>query len=783
MSDLSELEELVRTSTREVLDDKWVEDEMMAIRILGGAPGMMRLKRTGLKYTNWDHSSVAYLIGITDYSPAQPCVRVHTGRVEPPDVDLDFEDARRDEIKRYLGERWKHVASISTFNKFTAKGLVRDLSRVLGIPIEEVNRVCKRFNTMDEFIELPETKAFRQKYPEVPELAIKFEGRWRSQGVHAAGVVVSNRALEKLLPMESRSIAGAPRIRVTAYDMDDCARLGLIKMDVLGVSQLTVIEDCLDSIKERHGREVNIDSIPLNDPVVIAEFSKGHTAGVFQADAPAYTNLLRRMGIDSFSDLVVSNALVRPGPLLTVGKVYIQRKKGFEPTPKEHPAIEEITSETYNVFIFQEQLLEALVKIGKFSWAEADRVRKIIGKKRDPEEFKKYEEKWMQNAPEIIGKQKANQLWKDFVKFAGYAFNKSHSAAYSLFSYQTMWLKVHFPTEYIFSLLKNEKDSDKVTSHIIEAQRLGIPMLMPDVNRSGKFFQLEGDSIRFGLCNIKGVGEASADEIINKRPFESLEDLVVRVNGRACNQRVRTLLEQVGAIHSDHRCGDLPDVGDDILYELLSLPRSMESDYDLGIMELTPIGQYDPDKIQIIRGVIKRVSRYERYNRFELQDSTGTMPLYCNDDAEEGQLIIGLAHGTGLSTFTIESEFVHRLKNNLELLPIERYLRGELLQNEAPLYDHGVGKIGTEKALVIPVWMRRFETKKGLRMAHMIVWDGEITDKIVVFPTQYAKYASVLQPFVPIVIKVEELKDGTRCLQRDGLMPATTLLRMKGLTR
>lgn len=780
------LETLVRTSDRTAPQTAWLEDELMAIRHYKLADYFIDLIDSGLVYSNESNSTVAFLVGICDDLPTGPAASIQTGRIDPPDVDLDFEDTRRDEIKEYLKERWKYVASISAFSKFSSRGLVRDLGRVFGIPLVEVNKVCKDFNSIEEFESLDATKAFRQKYPEILALAKKFEGRWRNKSVHPAGVVVANRPLEEILPMESRAVAGKERVRVVAYDMDDCAKVGLIKIDILGISQLSVVGDCLKIIKQRHDIDIDLDSIPLDDTQVFEQYSSGHTSGIFQADAPSYTSLLKRMKINSFFDLVVSNALVRPGPLVTVGKAYIERKNNFVPTPKEHEAVEKITSETYNTFIFQEQLLQALVEIGGFSWARADKVRKIIGKKRDPEEFKQYEEQWMENASKIVGVKKATNLWADFEKFAAYAFNRNHSAAYSLLSYQTMWLKTHYTIEYLFALLKNEKDQEKVTAFLIEAQRLGIEVLMPSVQKSGKYFNLEGDKIRFGLCNIKGIGVTTAEELLTKRPFVSKEDLEERVDGRKCNIKTRRALEACGALRDLHS-GEL-DLDDESLYDLLGLPRGMDVTFDLGF-EVTPLADFDSNKIQIIRGIVKRVTRFEReigrggmYQRFEMLDSSGSISLYADADTQEGKVIVGLASGSGLLDFTAEDEYLHRMQNNLPFTGFEKYLRSELFNGEQALYNYGIGKLGAEKALVIPVVVKRLITKKNLPMASVIVYDGTKTEKLLVFPRQYTRLANKIQPFVPIVIKADSLEnEGEWAIKPEGIILAKDLMRMKGL--
>lgn len=781
MNDFQRLKELVEKSDRHewILDPEWVREELFAVKFLNGASGFIKLLETGKKYTNNNHSAIAYLIGVSDAAPTQPAVIFHTGRVDPPDVDMDFEDTRRDEVKTYLRKKWKHVAPIGTYNKFTSRNLVRDLSRVFGIPLPDVNRVCRAFNSVEEFETNEDTKWFRQKYPEILPLAKKFEGRWRTGGVHAAGMLVANQELNNILPLESRKSGDKERDMVVAFDMDDSQSLGLVKMDILGIAQLTVAHDCLRLIKERQGIDVDLDAIPLDDPEILSEYSKGHTVGVFQAEAAAYTNLLRKMGVDHFNDIVVSNGLVRPGPLLTVGRSYIDRKKGIEAIPKEHPAVEKITGETYNLFIFQEQLLQALVEIGKFTWTQADKVRKIIGKKRDAAEFKPYEDKWVTNASKTLGAVKAKKLWADFEKFAGYSFNKSHSAAYSLFSYQTMWLKTYYATEYIFALLKNEPAQEKVTTYLIEAQRVGIKILPPDINESEIAFTIDGESIRFGLSNIKGVGLEAAREILNARdkPFSSLEDLKNRTSRRKCNSKVINALHQVGALNPILSSEDVDKYDNsEFHYDLLGMPKEIRPSEEIGI-DITPLSDYDADKVQIIRGIVKRIKKYPKYIRAEIEDGTSIAPLYIEGRmVDEGQLIIGLATGNALHEFIYENEYLHRLQNNYELSSFEKFLRGELLGDEQRLYNYGIGKIGDDKALVVPITVRIVKTKKDRLMAITMVSDGENVVKALAFPAQYAQFAAWIKPFSPVVIKTDTLDDGYAI--RD-LIQANKLLEMK----
>jgi DNA polymerase-3 subunit alpha len=766
-----ELLDLVKKSERTVLDPKWVEDELLAIRVLGGAEAMLRLLRSGKKYTNDSGSSVAYLIGITDYAPTGPAAIINQGRVEPPDIDLDFEDARRDEVKEYLRRRWKNVTNISVFTKFSSRNLVRDISRAFAVPIDDVNRVCKQFEDIDTFLYSHDTKWFRDKYSEVVHLVKRFEGRWRQSGVHAAGVVVAGKMLTDILPLESRAQHGRERVPCAAYDMEDCAKVGLIKMDILSLEILTCIRECLDKIKERHGIEVNLQDIPLDDETVFRELSEGHTVGVFQAEAAPLTKLMKEMGVDSFADIVLATSLVRPGALLTVGDSCIRRKKGLEEITEIHPILTEITKDTYNLFIFQEQLIEALVKVGGFSWSDADKVRKIIGKKQDPEEFKKYEKRWLESASKTLGKTTSKKLWSDFEKFSGYAFNKAHATAYSLITYRCMWLKAHFPVEYMYALFKHETKREKLTTYYMEVKRLGIELLPPDVNKSDTSFSLEGDSIRYGLMNIKGVGAVAAEEIIANRPYQSVDDFIAKVARRKCTSAVVARLQEAGAFSEIGHPGDERKA-----YELLGIVDLDELD-----IPFETVGIGDIDGAGIVKAIVKEVKKYSDNTRITIEDQSGSMTVYVDSGVvDEDAVIIGLVCGNRLAGFTYLADYQQRKRAGLPLTPFERLCEGDIFsEDEKELYNHGIGKLTDAKALVAPLSVRTFKTRKGEYMARAIVTDGENVEDIVIFPSQYKKVAAWLQPYTKICIKTTRTDSGDLTLADDGLILASRILELK----
>lgn len=769
---------LVRSSPRTVLEPSWVEDELLALRVLGGVEAMLSLYDSGIRYTNDSNSSVAYLIGITDEAPIGPAAKIAPGRVEPPDIDIDFEDRRRDEVKAYLHERWNHTVNISVYTKFSSRNLVRDVCRVFAVPTQDVNRVCMQFDEIDVFLRSDDTRWFRSKYPEIIPIVEKMEGRWRQYGMHAAGVVIANKRLTDLLPIESRLKGpGSDRTPCAAYDMEDCAKIGLIKMDILSLDTLTVLHDCIDLIKETRGIEVSMDAIPLDDAEVFSELSKGHTVGVFQAEAAPLTKLMTRMGISSFNDIVLATSLVRPGALTTVGEEFIRRKNGSIDYDI-HDALKDIVGETYGLFIFQEQIIEALVKVGGFSWPEADKVRKIIGKKQDPEMFKAYEDKWVGAASKVLGASRAKKLWSDFEKFSGYAFNKAHATAYSLLIYRCAWMKCHYPLEYMTALLRNETKKEKISTFCFECERLGIEVLPPDINKSQATFSLDRErmAIRWGLSNIKGVGATATEEVLSHQPYDSLEDFMARVSRRRCNSAVIDRLQRSGAM------------------EPLGVPGTREEDelYDLlGIIKMNievsvpavPISELNGGA-HLVMGMVKEVKKFQERTRISLEDRSGVSTFYLDEgEVKEGTLIIALVVDGRISNFTDAIEYSNRKKNGHPLTPFEKVvLEGQVF---APAFerlkDHGVGSLGEPKSLVVPISVRQFRTKKGDLMARAVLFDGEAFADVVVFPREYRKVSAWLKPFVPICVKLISTKDGSPTVSDDGIIPASRLLAMKGL--
>lgn len=588
-------------------------------------------------------SLLSYVLNITTVDPVKHGLLffrfINPERNDFPDIDLDFEDRRRDEAKEYLRNRWgnDNVAGISAYGTFQAKGAVKAVASAFAVPYKEANAISPMFETLDEYKTKDNLAAFRKKNPDIGRVAERLNGRYKNASAHAAGVVVSNVPLNTIVPIEVREEAGTKRkINVVAYDKDETGEFGLIKFDALGVRAITVIKDAVKAIKERTGEDVYDKSIDIDnpDPRVFEEFSAGNVVGVFQAEGAGYASLISEMGISSFNDLAVSNALVRPGSYVTQGKKYLARRDGTEKTSYDHAILEGILGETYGTFIFEEQVMKIAVELAGFSWAKADRLRKIISKKQDAAEFDSYRGDFISGASEYISPSKAKALWSDIEKASLYMFNKSHATAYSLVSYQTMWLKVNYPLEFIWATLANEIEGEKVTTYLFEAQRMGVEILGPDVNKSEAAFALDGDSIRFGLGNIAGCGATAVQEILARRPFEDYDHFINTVPKNKVRANNLEALQKVGAFDG---------IGYDSPYEsrryygpLLNYPVTMndKSPFDKIIM---PCKEAQDDKeeinLYIVRGVVKSTKRTPRYYRAEIEDSTGVVSSFADSNA------------------------------------------------------------------------------------------------------------------------------------------------------
>ena len=697
-------------------------------------------------------SLVCYTLGITDVDPIKYDLLffrfINPERNDFPDIDTDFEDRRRKEVKDYLKKKFKHVASISTFTYFKDKGVVRDAARVFMVPLGEVNKALKSVDTFEDFVESPNTKEFRLKYPEVTWLAEKLRGKIRSVGVHAAGVVVAKDDIRKYAPVESREDAQdkvSGRIPVVAYDMDTVADIGLIKLDALGLKTLSVISDTLKSIKDRHGKTIELSKIPLDDKNVYGMLSEGYTKGVFQAEATPYTNLLMKMGVSTFEDLAASNALVRPGAMNTVGASYINRKHGNEAVKYVHPIMQPFISNTYGVIIYQEQVMQACVYLGGMTWSEADKVRKIIGKKKDAKEFDQFKDQFIAGAEKHISKKEAQHLWHDFEAHAGYSFNRSHAVAYSMLSYYTAWLKFYYPLEFMFSLLKNEGNKDTRTEYLIEAKRLGLKVRLPHVNESDVYFSLKEDAIVFGLAEVKFISDSIANKIIEKRPYKDYDDLIEKASkkGSGINSRAIAALNAIGgaAFQDNPRSGKEKDN----YYEYLGIP-TFNLDLPPRIKaQARPIEEFDELGSFIMFGMVKNIKRGNGWARVELVDETGSIGLFHNEQTpiETNQMYFILVGDNRIARYVKVSDISKESKDMF----VDYLYRKE--------YDLA------EKEYVV-IDFTPYKTKAGKMMAHIVMSDKDKNlTRAIAFPTMYKIALAKMREGMKCQVILSKLDDGT----------------------
>jgi DNA polymerase-3 subunit alpha len=705
-------------------------------------------------------SLVCYALGITDVDPIKYDLLffrfINPERNDFPDIDTDFEDRRRKEVKDYLKKKFKHVASISTYTYFKDKGVVRDAARVFMVPLQEVNRALKPVDTFEDFIDSPNTKEFRTRYPEVVWLAERLRGRIRSVGVHAAGVVVAKDDIRKYAPVESREDAQdkvSGRIPVVAYDMDTVADIGLIKLDALGLKTLSVMSDTIKSIKDRTGKDINLSELTLDDPKVYKMLSDGYTKGVFQAEATPYTNLLIKMGVDKFEDLAASNALVRPGAMNTVGASYIKRKHGDEAVQFIHPIMKPFTENTYGVIIYQEQVMQACVHLGGMTWSEADKVRKIIGKKKDAKEFDQFKDRFIDGASKHISKKQAESLWHTFEAHAGYSFNRSHAVAYSMLSYYAAWLKTYYPLEFMFSILKNENDKDARTEYLIESKRLGLRVSLPHINESDIYFSLQKDRIVFGLAEVKFISDSIANKIIDQRPFKDYADFIDKASkkGSGINSRAIAALNAIGgaAFEDNPRSGNEKDS----YYEYLGIPTfNLEGIPPRIKAQARPIEDFEDLGSFVMFGMVKSIKRGNGWARVELVDETGSIGLFHTEQTqiETNQMYFILVGDNRIARYIKVSDIDPKSDD----IFVDYLYRKE--------YD-------LEEDEYTVVNFTPYTTKAGKTMSHIVLSNRnkELT-RVIVFPTMYKFSLAKMREGMKCKPVLSKLDDGTLMVKEIG---------------
>ena len=510
-------------------------------------------------------SLVSYALRITDLDPLQYDLLferfLNPERVSMPDIDIDFCMRRRGEVIEYVRQKYgaESVAQIITFGTMAAKAVLKDAGRALDMPYGDADKIAKMVpNTLNISLEaalkqspqLDQARKSDERVKELVDVALRLEGLARHASTHAAGVVISPRPLMEIVPLYK---SNKDEI-TTQYDMNALERIGLLKMDFLGLTTLTVLEDAERLLQQNRGVDIDLTSLPLDDKPTYDLFTRGDTTGIFQFESHGMRDILRRYQPTRLEDLTALNALYRPGPIQG-GMIddFIARKHGQRKVAYDLPELEELLAETWGVILYQEQVMQIANRLAGFSLGEADILRRAMGKKKR-EEMAAQREKFIAGCQaRKVPAKKAEKLFDLMAEFAGYGFNKSHSCAYAILAYQTAWLKTHYPVEFVAAMLTSETgNNEKVVKYIHEARSMGITVLPPDVNSSDLNFTPVGDSIRFGLAGIKNVGENTARGILAAREalgrFGSFFEFCAAVDARLLNKRVLESLVRAGAL-------------------------------------------------------------------------------------------------------------------------------------------------------------------------------------------------------------------------------------------
>ncbi|RME90697.1 MAG: DNA polymerase III subunit alpha [Anaerolineae bacterium] len=682
-------------------------------------------------------SIVAYTLDITLVDPLEHDLIferfLNPGRVTMPDIDLDFPDDRRAEMLEYAARKYGEdkVAQIITFGTMGAKAAIRDVGRVMDIPLNEVDRVAKLIPSIpgkpitlrDALREIPELKKLYDSTPHIRELidtAAKMEGVVRNAGTHAAGVVIADKPLVEYLPLH-RPTSGSedvPIKTVTQFEMGILDSLGMLKVDFLGLATLTVMARACALIEKRHGVKYNLGNIPLDDPKAFELLGKGQTAGVFQLEGSGMTRYLVEMKPRTLEHVIAMVALYRPGPMQFIPN-YIRRMHGLEKPTYRHPALEPIYSSTYGIPVYQEQLMRAAIELAGYTPSEADDLRKAISKKRK-KAIEAHRKKFIEGAVRNgIDRATAEAIYSDWEEFARYGFNKSHAADYGVIAVQTAFLKAHYPVEYMTALLSVwQNNTDKIALYVNEARNMGIDVLPPDINASDHDFTIEDaettesgrPAIRFGLGAVKNVGHAPIELILKARakgPFRNLTDFARRVNLHQVGKRPLECLIKVGAL--------------DCFGPRLSLLRSL-------------------DRIIAISHSYFRAAQAGQMSLFG--ESTGvneeiTLPPPPRQDRR--------------LELNWERELLGLYVSDHPLTPYQKTLSRLVTHFAGQLGEAGHHEVVCVAGLVVSV--RPYQTKTGKSMGFATLEDIQGTIELVLFPRTWERFRDLMEPGKIVVVK------------------------------
>lgn len=695
-------------------------------------------------------SLVCYSLRITEIDPMEEGLIferfLDLDRTDWPDVDIDVQHSRRPEVKAELARVFGHVASIATKNIFKEKSSLKDAASVLGIPFAEANKAIKDLdsdNAFDKYLDSP----FHKKYPDVFKLAQKFEGKIRNTGMHAGGLVVSKEPIQNYVPMETAKGEedDSPRIPLIGYDMGEVEQIGFIKMDFLGLKDWTIIDDCLAIIEEKTGKYIDHLDIPVNDPGVLKMLSDGHTKGISQAQGVAFTKWILDTGVRDQRDLVIGTSIARPGPMTTIGEIYKRRLRGEEVVTYDHPVMEQHLKETLGVIVYQEQLMFMIRDLAGMSMKEANQVRRVVAKKKDPKLLKEFKDKFIKGASEKVSKERAEQLWHDVEAHSGYSFNKSHAVAYSRQTNVMAWLKYYYPQYFMYALLKNQKDKDKITDYLIEAKRLGVKIYLPDINKSEAGYSIEGEGIRIGLGNVKYLSDKTAKPIIENRPYKSFDHFqrVAETKKSGINKRAVDSLIAINAI--PFADSPSPDNWRDNLYEFVNIPSNAVKLHPKVTTQLTSAAEYDEDEPNVFMGMVRSIKRTDTWARVEMLDGeTGVISCFVrpDDPIEKGKTYITVSDKSMYDYIEAET-----LKPSTPS-PIAKYFK-----IEAPMAQE-------DEYFILAVKPRK--TKAGATMGTVVFadWHKKLY-KCTVWPSDWVTIMSKVKPgtFVKLITELNDKGD------------------------
>jgi DNA polymerase III subunit alpha len=672
-------------------------------------------------------SLVSYALRITDVDPLQYNLLferfLNPERISMPDIDIDFCMRRRGELIEYVTEKYgrDNVAQIITFGTMAAKAAIKDVGRAMEIPYAEVDRLAKMVPTtlgitLDKALaEAPQLKLTvngDEKLKDLMSVALRLEGLSRHASTHAAGVVISPQPLTDLVPVYKTN-----RDEITTqFDMNALERIGLLKMDFLGLTTLTVLHDAVKMVEQNRGVKVEIDSLTLDDAETYKLFARGDTTAIFQFESHGMRDILRRYQPTKIEDLTALNALYRPGPIQG-GMIddFINRKHGKTKVSYELPQLQDILQETYGVILYQEQVMQIANRLASFSLGEADILRRAMGKKKK-EEMAAQRAKFLDGcAKNKIPEKKAERIFNLMEEFAGYGFNKSHSCAYALLAYQTAYMKTHYPVEFMAALLTSETgNAEKAVKYINEARGMSISILPPDVNESDLYFTPVGESIRFGLAAIKNVGENTAKAIRDSRlssgKFKALYDFCERIEPRFLNKRVFESLIKSGAMDSLGPREAMAASVDDALAALQRATRLRDS------------GQH---------GLFFGGGATEAPAPFLLREA----PLWSEEER--------LASEYAMLGFYVSGH------------PLEKYASRLAEWNVVRLEEVEGQRNGREIAVAaLIVGVRPMRSKKGARWVIFTIQDMTGVQELLAFPESFAKHEQTLKPGTPLLLKV-----------------------------